>query len=84
MERAVMQAKIIEVIETSGMILAVLQLVVGEPAIGMILSDSINRWRVSGISTMPAEAWHVGRRGVSLQPLDGTDAPAVGIELTEV
>jgi hypothetical protein len=84
MERPVMQAKVIEVVETRGLILAVLQLLSGDVAIGMILSDSANRWRVTGISTAPVSAWHAGRRGINLQSLDGRTAPAVGVKLAEV
>ena len=84
MEQALVRAYVLEIVEARGMILAVLQLVTGDVAIGMIISDSINRWRVAGLSTTPPEAWDAGKRGVSLQPLDGRVAPEIGAEMTEV
>jgi len=79
-----MQARVIEVVEMHRSVLAVLQLAAGDVAIGMIVGDAANRWRVVGISTVPADAWQAGRRGVSLQPLSGSAAPAVGAELSEM
>jgi len=75
------QVKVLEVVETQGLMLAALQLLSGDVDIGMVLSDSTNRWRISGISTVPAESWHAGRRGVNLQPLDQRIAPLVGAQL---
>ena len=72
----VMQTRVIKVMETHRSALAVLQRAAGDVAMGMIVGDAANRWRVLGISTIPADAWKAGRRGVSLQPLSGSAAPA--------
>lgn len=84
MERTMTRANVIETVETQGMILAVLQLTSGDVALGMVLRDTGHKWRVAGISTSTAEAWQAGRRGVILQPLDASVAPAIGAELKEL
>lgn len=76
-----MRAKVVEVIEAHGLILAVLELLADDVAVGMIIGDATNRWRVTGISTVPAHAWHTGRRGVNLRPLGERVLPMIGAEL---
>ncbi len=78
-----MKAKVIEVVKTPRLMLVVLQLSAGDVAIGMTVTDQKNRWRITGISTVPAEAWHSGRRGVAVQPLGELVAPTIGAALEE-
>jgi hypothetical protein len=80
----VTRAKVVEIIETQGMILVALQLISGEVEIGMILSDSTNQWRIAGTSTSTAEAWRTGRRGVVLRPSTNNAPPTLGAELFDV
>jgi hypothetical protein len=84
MERTVTRVEVMEVVNTHRLMLAVFQLLSGEIAMGMILGDTTNRWRIAGISTVPAGSWRAGRRGVSLQPLGDGVAPRVGSQLHEV
>lgn len=79
-----MHARVVEVVEARNMTLVVFQLVAGEVAVGMTVGDSTSRWRVTGVSTVQADAWLAGRRGVSLLSLDGSAALAVGAELYEL
>ena len=72
------RARVAEVVATGGLNFAVLQLEVGEIAMGMVLSDNNGSWRIIGMSTVPAVEWSSGRRGVNLQPVECDILPAVG------
>jgi hypothetical protein len=77
------RVSVVEVVETRGLVLAVFQLLEGDVEIGTVLGDSTGRWRIEGISTASAAAWHEGRRGVKLQPLGQRSAPDIGAQLNE-
>jgi len=79
-----MQAKVIEVVERSNLVLVVLQMGSGDIAAGMVVGNSTGRWQVLDISTAPPDAWRAGRRLVALKPLDASASPAVGCDLVEV
>lgn len=82
-EPVLTRSTVLHATETQGLVLVVLQLVAGEIVLGMVLGDDRHRWRVTGISTVPAEEWFSGRRGVALQALDSQRVPRTGAELRE-